>query len=251
MKRGRWILLIILVVIIGSVGFALISNNRAQSTKSSRHDTNTYVIKKPASKAYRAQYVSTGFTSLTKIPSDKLLVNDGDQVVKGQKLATNWTTAPVSGIFSDDQTGAERIYNSPGVIQFNVSENERSNFYRTKAVDIQALTDQRTHTKGTIKSVAVKPVTGGGTALSEYKVTVTPTDQTMVNSLFFGQHLSIKVASNNYQIPQKYVTKANQAVVKRPGSNWAKTNLQVEAVNNGYYYVNQANLPVGTELKQP
>ncbi len=153
--------------------------------------------------------------------------------------------------FSNDKASEDRIYNSPGLIQFKVSENERSNFSQNKSVTIESLTDQRSKFQGTIKSISARPVAGGVTALSEYKVTVTPDDPNMTNSMFFGKHFSIKVGDDDLAIPTKYVTKSNQVNEKRSGSGWTKANLKVDSISNGYCYVSKSSIPVGTELKQP
>lgn len=240
-KKGILSLALIFLVLLSSL-FLFSDFIFVNSKNHSKDNRITYTVKPYENSTYRGVYKSHGYVDLQDINSTNLLVRDGENVFKGEKLTSDGIYSPLNGIFSKQNNGY-RVYQNIGEVVFYVSENDYYNFKLGDKVRLREINNSL-NGEGTIAEIAKQPINNSDYSMSKYRIVVQVQDQ---DKYTFGEHLLISLDNDYVRVPKKYNSNGT-LIVRNKNGKWNKLKITPVKTTNSEYVYDAKDLPVGTEV---
>lgn len=244
-KKSIWILTIVVIIILLGGGFWFYNHGKNKSANvKTHHQQYSYVVKAASPLELSANVVYQQKYSLNKVNNWQLLVVNGANVYKGEKLDTTGQLAPASGIFElgDKQNF---VYTTPFKAQGQVSEYDLNKIAVGNAVTVKSLTDNNKANNKASQSGQITYLQLNSThqtsGISYYNF-----EASLPQNYRLGQHVIISIPSPYTQIPKKVVK--HHVVQLADKTKRSIRTEQIKQTDHEYYYVDRNYLQPQTKL---
>lgn len=234
--------------IIGVFSIQFYLSHQHNLSKPKESSAKTYLREQVISDRLGKVIPGKSYETINFKPEDSL-TNIGNWVIKNQKLSTTGVYAPIAGIYSiEDET--PKIYYPESKITFNISENEVNQIYSGMHFKYEVLANSTIKNTASVKDISTIPV-DSSTSIAQYKVTSSTLDQDHLDlhKVKFGQHVNVKLLSNNLLLPQKDIHN-DQTITVRIKNTWKKVHVTIlDYINNNAVIKSTDQLHAGLEIK--